>query len=105
VIVERSGTQKGKYNLTAFDALNGRGKLLRTIDGDAGLKMPPNDLSPDGATFAVGRNGGNETRIQLLSLTGGSDREIAVKGWTNLSAIDWAADSLRRSYGRWPTWI
>ncbi len=92
VIVERSDTQKGKFTLTAFDAFNGRGKVLRTIDGDPGLKMPPNDLSPDGATFAVGKNGNNETHIHLLSLTGGSDSEVTVKGWTNISAIDWAAN-------------
>ena len=92
VLVERSGAERGKFNIAAFDALSGRGKLLRTIDGDAGLKMPPNDLSPDGATVAVGRNGSNETHIQLLSLTGGSDGDIAVKGLTNISAIDWAAN-------------
>jgi serine/threonine protein kinase/Tol biopolymer transport system component len=92
VIVERNGTEKNKFNLTAFDAVAGRGKLLRTIDGDSGLKMPPNDLSPDGSTVAIGRNGSNETHIHLLSLSAGIDREIAVKGWTNISAIDWAAN-------------
>ncbi len=87
-IVERS-SQKGQLTLMAFDPLNGRGKLLRTFDTDPDFKMPSNDLSPDGSTLAVGRSGQNETHIQLLSLSNGADREITVKGWTNIKAIDW----------------
>ncbi len=31
-----------------------------------------------------------EIHIRLLSLSGGSDREITVKGWPNLTGLDWS---------------
>jgi len=33
-----------------------------------------------------------EIDIRLLSLSGGSDREIKVKGWPNLTGLDWSPD-------------
>ena len=33
-----------------------------------------------------------ETRIKLLSLTGGPDREIVLKAWPNIMDLDWAVD-------------
>jgi Tol biopolymer transport system component len=33
-----------------------------------------------------------EIHIRLLSLSGGSDREITVKGWPNLTGLDWSPD-------------
>ena len=100
VITERSQDRKWR-NLTAFDPLKGRGKLLRTIPEDspngAGASignhiLPAEALSADGLTYAVARNGGDDTRIQLLSLSNSSDREIVVKGWMNMTGMDWAPD-------------
>jgi Tol biopolymer transport system component len=31
----------------------------------------------------------------LLSLSGGSDREFTVKGWPNITGLDWAPDGKR----------
>jgi len=102
VVTERSQDRKWR-NITAFDPLKGRGKLLRTIpedapNGDAGPfigsdKRPTEALSADGLTYAVARNGEDDTRIQLLSLSNGPDREIVVKGWINMTGMDWAPDS------------
>ncbi|MGA7410755.1 MAG: protein kinase [Bryobacteraceae bacterium] len=80
--------------ITAFDPLKGRGKVLRTIGSDPwhlgdtkGLS-----LSPDGSTVAISRSGGADGHIRLLSLLGGSDREITLKGRPDLSGVDWAPD-------------
>jgi Tol biopolymer transport system component len=40
----------------------------------------------------MSRGGKSESRIHLLSLSGGSDREIAVKGWPNNTGIVWSSD-------------
>jgi Tol biopolymer transport system component len=50
------------------------------------------DLSPDGSTLAMSKRDEAEIHIRLLSLAGGSDREITVKGWPNVSSLDWAPD-------------
>ncbi len=75
--------------ITAFDPLNGRGKMLRTVAWDAPYAAA---LSPDASMFALSRSFEPEIHIRLLSLTGGSDREIAVKGWPHLTHLDWAPD-------------
>jgi Tol biopolymer transport system component len=49
-------------------------------------------LSPDGSTVAISRAGEPEIHIGLLSLSGGSDREITVKGWPNTAGLDWPPD-------------
>jgi hypothetical protein len=49
-------------------------------------------LSPDGSTVAISREFDPEIHIRFLSLSGGSDREITVKGWPNLTGLDWAPD-------------
>lgn len=91
VIVERS--QDGKQlTLTAFDPLKGRGKALRTIEKDPAAAFSGTVLSPDGATFAVSKGGEAEIHIRLLSLFGGADREITVKGWPSLTGLNWSPD-------------
>jgi Tol biopolymer transport system component/DNA-binding winged helix-turn-helix (wHTH) protein len=94
VVLEAS--QDEKYlTVTSFDPLKGRGKLLRTIEKD------PSDrlffgfaLAPDGSTLAFSRVREPEIHIRLLSLSGGSDREIVVKGWPDLAygSLEWAPD-------------
>jgi len=91
VIFETS--QDGKQLvITAFDPLNGRGKALRTIEKDPSQFYGATGLSPDGSTVAIARVGEPEIHVGLLSLSGGSDREITVKGWPNIRGFDWSPD-------------
>jgi Tol biopolymer transport system component len=83
VLLEES--QDGKHLLiTEFDPLKGRGRTLRTIEKQPSAHSFGSELSPDGLTFAIASSFEAEIRIRLLSLSGGSDREITVKGWPNL---------------------
>ena len=91
VIGEESEDRK-KYIVTAFDPLKGRGQVLRTIEKDPSVFFGGGMLSPDGTTFAFSQGGEAESHIRLLSLTGGSDREITLKSWPNISGLDWASD-------------
>jgi Tol biopolymer transport system component len=90
VLREVSRDEK-QLTLTAFDPLKGRGKVLRTIQ-----KSPADffggTLSPDGTTFAISKAWEAEIHIRLLSLSGGSDRGIMLRGWPNVSGLDWAPD-------------
>ena len=91
VIVEES--QDGKqFTVTAFDPLKGRGKVLRTVEKDPAVIFSGWGPSPDGAALAIARGGEAEIRIRLLSLSGGSDREITVKGWPNITGLNWSPD-------------
>jgi Tol biopolymer transport system component len=80
--------------VSALDPLKGRGKTLRTIQDDAATRYYGSALSPDGSTLAIAKIFEPEIRIRLLSLSGGSDRDITVKGWPNLSwmSLYWAPD-------------
>jgi serine/threonine protein kinase len=91
VVLEANEDEK-QLMLTAFDPLQGRGKVLRTFEKDPSADYNITQLSPDGSTFAVPRTGGAEISIRLLSLAGGSDREIMVKGWPTLSSLAWSPD-------------
>ena len=93
VVIEPTQDEK-RLALTAFDPVKGRGKLLRTIAKDPSAHYFGAALSPDGSTFAISRSFEPEIHIRLLSLTGGSDREISVKGWPALSyrGLSWSAD-------------
>jgi serine/threonine protein kinase len=75
--------------LTSFDPAKGRGKVLRNLGAVGSFT---GRLSLDGSTYAVARAQAAETRIKLLSLTGGHDREIVLKDWPNLMDLDWAVD-------------
>jgi hypothetical protein len=44
------------------------------------------------ATLAPSRSEEAEIHIRLVSLSGGSDHESTVKGWPNVSGLDWAPD-------------
>ena len=91
VVLEANQDEK-QLMLTAFDPLKGRGKVLRTFEKDPSADYYITQLSPDGSTFAVPRTGGADISIRLLSLSGGSDREITVKGWQTLSSLAWSPD-------------
>ncbi len=93
VALEESQDEK-HLTVAAFDPLKGRGKVLRTIEKDPSAHVFGSGLSPDGSTFAISRSGEAEIHIRLLSLSGGVDREITVKGWPNLSfmGLEWSTD-------------
>jgi WD40 repeat protein len=76
--------------VTAFHPLRGKGKLLRTIE--RAKEFEGANLSPDGTILAVARGDQPYIHIDLLSLTDGPDREIALKGWTNIAGGDWSHD-------------
>jgi len=91
-VLEEASQDEKQYSLTAFDLVKGRGSVLRTVQKDPGVDFPGTGLSPDTTMFAISRNGEAEIHIRLLSLSGGSDREITVKGWPNLTSLDWSPD-------------
>ncbi len=85
---------------TRFNPVNGRGPEVSRSDigpntNSSGalpeIRAPYVwDLSPDGARIAVLKRSG--AQIYVLSLDSRAAREIAVKGWSNFQALDWAAD-------------
>jgi eukaryotic-like serine/threonine-protein kinase len=91
VLLEASQDEK-QLTLTAFDPLKGRGRVLRTIEKDPSAQRLRSAVSPDGSTFALSRGGEPEIHIRLLSLAGGSDRVVTVKGWPNITRLDWSPD-------------
>jgi Tol biopolymer transport system component/DNA-binding winged helix-turn-helix (wHTH) protein len=91
VIFETSQNRK-QMTITAFDPLKGRGNVLRTIENDPLHTYDQQEISPDGSTLAISRSGEPEIRIRLLSLSGGADREIKVKGWPNITGLDRSPD-------------
>jgi len=90
VLAENSHDGK-QLTVTAFDPLKGRGKVLRTIPKEAAASFG-GGISPDGTVFAIAKYWEPEIHIRLLSLSGSADREITVKGWPNISGLDWSAD-------------
>jgi DNA-binding winged helix-turn-helix (wHTH) protein/Tol biopolymer transport system component len=91
VSLEASQDRK-KLMITAFDPLKGRGKVLRTIEIDPSDPVYQSALSPDGSTFAISPPHQAEIHIRLLSLSGGSDREITLNGWPNNTSVVWSQD-------------
>jgi eukaryotic-like serine/threonine-protein kinase len=94
VIFETSQDRK-QMMITAFDPLKGRGKVLRTMEEDFSHTYSETELSPDGSTVSISRDRESEIHIRLLSLSGGSDREFTVKGWPNITGLDWSLDGKR----------
>jgi len=101
VVLEEGQEDKLLWTLTAFDPIQGRGKILRTIEkgGSAHdfIKDPSTydfsgALSPDGTTFAITRGGEPDLHIRLLALSGETDREITLKSWPNITGLDWSPD-------------
>jgi Tol biopolymer transport system component len=97
VIAEMSQDRK-RVMITAFEPLEGKGKVLRTIESTPShpynwvRTLQVAALSPDGSMFAVSEEGEAEIHIRLLSLSGASDREITVKDWPSIKSLNWSAD-------------
>jgi dipeptidyl aminopeptidase/acylaminoacyl peptidase len=89
----RETSQDQKHTtVTAFDPLKGRGKVLRTIENDPKTGWSGSALSPDGTVFGISRTDEAGLHVRLLSLAGGSDREITVKGGPTFTGLDCSAD-------------
>ena len=91
-ILLEDGQDRKQLLISTFDPLKGREKLLRTIKQDPAHGYGAAGISPDGSMLAVSSAGEAEIHIRLLSLSGGLDREIAVKGWRTLTGLNWALD-------------
>ena len=90
ILYELTADQKQQV-FWSFDPVRGRGHELFRITHDA--NTPLNGmLSPDGSRFAILKTDPHEGRIRLLALSGKVEREIEVKGWSNFSSLEWAAD-------------
>jgi eukaryotic-like serine/threonine-protein kinase len=90
--VEELSQDKKQVTVTAFDPLQGRGKVLRTVENNSSTAYTFSRLSPDGSTLALPRSGEAEARIRLLALSGGADREITVKGGAHIATLEWSPD-------------
>ncbi len=91
VIFEPS--QDGKqFMVTEFDPVKGRGRVLRAIENNPSHPYNKAVLSSDGSMFAISRMGEPQIHLRLLSLSSGSDREITVKGWPEITGLDWSPD-------------
>jgi hypothetical protein len=90
VVSETSSDGKSRF-LTAFDPFKGGGKLIKEITLRAGVNYEEG-ISPDGASFAVVPVAEVDPPIRLVSLSGGSDQEIKVKGRPNIASLDWSPD-------------
>jgi len=90
--VHEASQDEKHVTATAFDPVKGRGMVVRTLEKDPTAQLTGAALSRDGTSFAISRGSEAEIHIRLLSLSGGSDREITVKGWPNLTSLDWSPD-------------
>ncbi len=77
--------------ISSFDPLKGRGGVLKTVETDSTARYDW-DLAADGSKLALYKLEEREAHIRLLSLVGGEDREMTVKGWGGLESMDWSPD-------------
>jgi eukaryotic-like serine/threonine-protein kinase len=83
--------QPQQFVLSRFDPMTGNASLIKAYEpATTGWNW---SLSPDGESLAILKNGGDENRIQLLSVASGSSRHITVKDWSSFTSVDWSADS------------
>ena len=77
----------------AFDSANGAMKEFFQT-GDQGWQDYNWTLSPDGKLLALCKEMrvSKDAQIRLVPVGGGSERDIPVREWAGISAIDWAAD-------------
>jgi serine/threonine protein kinase/Tol biopolymer transport system component len=90
--------ERNQTVFTAFDPLKGPGRELFRLDYDPNDEYGAFGVSPDGTRLAFAKPDGP---IHIRSLLGQPQRDINVKGWSNLGDLDWAANGkgLFISYG------
>jgi len=74
----------------AFDQSQGRGRELARFDLDPNVSYNW-DVSSDGTRIAIVP--ASKGTIHILSLRGQASQVIAVRGWSSLTSLDWAADA------------
>lgn len=93
--VLRTGIQNQFYVFYDLDPIRGKGREL------ARTKWIPEyvadwDISPDGTQVAIPNHDSRSARIRVITLRHGSnppsERELVLKGLTDLSGLVWAAD-------------
>ncbi len=77
---------------STFDPIQGTVRELMTAAIPAGAFCNWS-LSPEGKSIAASVVDSSERLTRVLSLSGGSVRQIALPGWTSFTSVDWAADS------------
>jgi eukaryotic-like serine/threonine-protein kinase len=81
-----STANAGSLVFSLFDSLSGNPREVAKLGSTGDWS-----LSPDGTSIASVTFSANDSRIQLISLSGRPTREIAVKGWNSFTSLDWAA--------------
>jgi serine/threonine protein kinase len=77
--------------VTALDPLKGRGAELARFPLDPESDDWWAEISPDGTQLATIKT--STSPIEILSLRGRPTQQIKVKGWSNFTAYNWAADN------------
>ena len=91
-VVARWSEDQKSMTLSSFDPRQAQLQDFLTMNTHSGGLynwMP----SPDGTRVAFMEYNPLDGRIRIYMLKGELEREIAVKGWTGLNSVDWAADS------------
>ena len=89
-----SGYTANQLDLFRFDPATGRKDSLATIEGSEWY-LYNWTLSPDGSTLALAKKHRlpGTADIRLLPVAGGKERVLALRDWTAISSLDWAAKS------------
>jgi eukaryotic-like serine/threonine-protein kinase len=87
-IAERTADRK-QLVFRALDGEEGRGQEIARISADA-TKGYHWDLSPDGTQIALLKH--RDGIMHILSLNGGTTRQITAREWRTLSSVAWTAD-------------
>ncbi len=90
VMTEPSADHK-QITITAFDPFRGSRRVLTTIATDPAREYRFG-LMPDGSRVAVVTPSSTTGAVRLISLSGGKERQITVKGWGGLNTVDWSQD-------------
>jgi eukaryotic-like serine/threonine-protein kinase len=77
---------------TVFDPISGKRNDVIRIPTEPGYQCPFG-LSPDGSQIAIADPHWNSDEITVIPSHGGQSRILRVKGYRNLSSLDWTADS------------
>jgi len=88
-----SGYSASQLDLFTFDPATGGKDSLTSIEGSEWY-LYNWTLSPDGSTLALAKKHRlpEPADIRLLPVAGGKERVLALRDWTAISSLDWAAD-------------
>jgi hypothetical protein len=77
-----------------FDPIKGKGPQIFQIKDEL-MKIYNWSLTPDGTTLAIARERASNAvvKIRLVSMNGGTGRWLTLPSLSDLSTLDWAADS------------